>query len=141
MPKSSSELGTRLRETLDNLIDAARQVARPGWIWIVGFVYPSVVGAFEVVVDVRKKLEELNVQDEFEELKSWLESHLDSVDLGFLSFENLSLEATWENLTQGESVLIVGLASLIVVAAVLLLLLLVSRLTVGLAAYIQPDGV
>ena len=57
MPKSPSELGTRLRETLDNLIDATRQVARPGWIWIVGFVYPSVVGAFEVVVDVRKKLD------------------------------------------------------------------------------------
>lgn len=122
MPKSPSELGTRLRETLDNLIDAARQVARPGWIWIAGFFYPG----FEVSLEV------MDVENSLDEIKSSL------IDSSPFSIDVLSdgLSAAEEALMDGGGVMIAVCLGLLLALPVLLL---ASRLSVGLAACSMPE--
>jgi len=48
MPKGPNQLVARLKEATDHLIESARQVARPGWAWIAGVLYPGITVHYDL---------------------------------------------------------------------------------------------
>ena len=122
MPKNPNDLGTRLREAFDQLIDAARQVARPSWIWIAGILYPG----FDLSLDLVNQGETLEA--------------LNSLPSGSAP---ISLDGLSEDLRGSEEELMVLggilLGSCLSLSLVVGLALIASRLSAGLAACASPE--
>lgn len=122
MSSGLNDLGTRLAEVRDHLLDAARQVARPSWIWIAGVLYP----AFDLGLDV------LHVN------KSGGDSTTSTISLPGISLDGVpDLFAGDEN-----SLKVIGGILVLVILALLLALgiaLVASRLSAGLASCATPN--
>ena len=69
MPMGPNQLVARLKEATDHLIDSARQVARPGWVWIVGILYPGITVNlnFEELLQLAGELGEVTPEEVAEE--------------------------------------------------------------------------
>lgn len=129
MPIGPNQLGTRLKEAIDSLIDSARQVALPGWIWIAGFIYPSIKVSLELGSLHKPALE----------LSDFLEGNANAHQDGAFAWE----EALGELFTAEDlqlSLLGVAGSLLFLIALGIPLILLVSRLNAGLAACASPES-
>lgn len=119
----------RLKEAIDDLIDAARQVAMPRWIWIAGFLYPSVEVSLEVG----------NLYESVTELGGA------AIEFGSEGTQSTrdTLEGLWRELIHGGEIefgtWIFGVP-LILLLLILPLLLLLGRLQAGLAACTSPES-
>jgi hypothetical protein len=124
-----NQLGTRLREVIESLIDSARQVALPGWIWIAGLIYPSIKVSLELGSLHKPALE----------LSDFLEGNANAHQDGAFAWE----EALGELFTAEDLQLsLLGIAGslLFLIALGIPLILLVSRLNAGLAACASPES-
>ena len=130
MSKSPNQLITCLKEAIDNLIDAARQVAMPGWVWVAGFLYPSIEVSLEIG----------NLYGSVTELGgAAIEFDSEGDHNGWTSLEGL-----WRELIQTEEIefaaaWILGVP-LIFLVLILPLLLFLGRLHAGLAACTSPES-
>jgi hypothetical protein len=129
MSTSPNQLITRLKEAIDNLIDAARQVAMPRWIWLAGFLYPSIEVSLEVG----------NLYESVTELGGA------AIEFGSEGTQSTrdTLKGLWRDLIHGGEIefdtWIFGVP-LILLVLMLPLLLFLGRLHAGLAACTSPES-
>jgi len=130
MPKGPNQLGAHLKEVIDSLIDSARQVAIPGWIWIAGLLYPG----------IELSLELGNLHEPVAQFGgAVIEFDAEETQSG-----SLSLKGLWEELSPSEdlqvSLLGLSFSFLFLLLIGVPLLLAVSRLHAGLAACTSPES-